>query len=139
MIMKDQGLLFAVHCTKYKEIRNINSINGTKDHRLYLSSIYRLRVIREYRSPRSIRSFNKVFIMLFPIILAPHFIKTGNKDCNPSLHSWHPYYMTVIVTVVFSILQGVQVCIILHSLSSLTIFQITLLPPLVKRSGFFVV
>lgn len=62
----------------------------------------RLRVIREYRSPRSIRSFNKVFIMLFPIILAPHFIhEAGGLP-------WKPYYMSVIVTVVFAILQGVQ-------------------------------
>ena len=40
----------------------------------------RLRVIREYRSPRSIRSFNKVFIMLFPIILAPHLIMKGRQE-----------------------------------------------------------
>ena len=69
----------------------------------------RLRVIREYRSPRSIRSFNKVFIMLFPVILAPHFIFKAREDkCDASAHSWKPYYMTIIVTVVFSILQGVQ-------------------------------
>ena len=39
----------------------------------------RLRVIRDYRSPRSIRSFNKLFILLMPIILGPYFVHIGNN------------------------------------------------------------
>lgn len=37
----------------------------------------RPRVIREYRSPRTIRSFNKVFIFLMPILLSPYYVHTG--------------------------------------------------------------
>ena len=69
-------------------------------------SFERLRVIREYRSPRSIRSFNKVFIMLLPIILAPYFVHLGLKDKDNN--TWQPYYIAVFVTFVFSALQGVQ-------------------------------
>ena len=80
-------------------------------------SFERLRVVREYRSPRSIRAFNKVFVMLFPIIIAPHFIfKAREGHCVAEEHSWKPYYITVIVTVVFSILQGVQVQLLFSSL-----------------------
>lgn len=64
----------------------------------------RLRVIREYRSPRSIRSFNKVFIMFLPVLLAPYFVYQGIKSKN----EWGPYYVAVMVAFVFSVLQGVQ-------------------------------
>ena len=67
-------------------------------------SFERLRVIREYRSPRSIRSFNKVFIMFLPIILAPYFVFLNIKSNN----KWEPYFIAVLVAFVFSTLQGVQ-------------------------------
>ena len=67
-------------------------------------SFERLRVIREYRSPRSVRSFNKVFIMLLPIILAPYFVHLGIKGNN----TWQPYYLAVLLAYVFSTLQSVQ-------------------------------
>ena len=67
-------------------------------------SFERLRVIREYRSPRSIRSFNKVFIMFLPIILSPYFVFLGIKSQN----TWEPYYIAILVSFVFSTLQGVQ-------------------------------
>lgn len=67
-------------------------------------SFERLRVIREYRSPRSIRSFNKVLIMFLPIILSPYFVHLGKKSDN----KWEPYFISTLVAFVFSALQGVQ-------------------------------
>ncbi|XP_065643643.1 uncharacterized protein LOC124810364 [Hydra vulgaris] len=64
----------------------------------------RLRVIREYRSPRSIRAFNKVLIFFLPIILSPYCVYVGKKKSN----EWSPYYICVLVAFVFSALQGVQ-------------------------------
>lgn len=64
----------------------------------------RLRVVKEYRSPRSIRAFNKVLIMLLPLIMAPYFVFLGKKSVN----EWSPYFISVVVAFVFSALQGVQ-------------------------------
>lgn len=68
-------------------------------------SFEKLRVIREYRSPRSIRSFNKVLIFVLPIILSPYFIHLGTKQ---GASSWCPYYISILVAGVFGALQGVQ-------------------------------
>ena len=48
-------------------------------HFIYLMglAVERLRVIRDYRSPRSIRSFNKVFIIILLVALAPYFVHLG--------------------------------------------------------------
>ena len=67
-------------------------------------SFERLRVIREYRSPRSIRSFNKVLIFILPLILAPYFVYLAN-ECDSY---WSAYFISVLVAFVFSALQGVQ-------------------------------
>ena len=64
----------------------------------------RLRVIREYRSPRSIRAFNKVLIFFLPIILSPYFVLIGKQKKN----EWSPYYISILVAFVFSSLQGVH-------------------------------
>jgi len=72
-------------------------------------SFERLRVIREYRSPRSIRSFNKVLILLLPIILCPYFVYLGRHiTTEMSVGRWGPYYIAVLVAAVFGALQGVQ-------------------------------
>ena len=68
-------------------------------------SFERLRVIREYRSPRSIRSFNKVLILFLPIILSPYFIFMSRKE---GTNEWSPYYIAILVAAVFGALQGVQ-------------------------------
>ena len=65
-------------------------------------SFERLRTVREYRSPRSIRSFNKVFIVFLPVILAPYFVHVGLK----SKSFWQPYCIAVIIAFVFATLQG---------------------------------
>ena len=54
---------------------------------------------------RSIRSFNKVFIMFLPIILAPYFVEIGIQSCSV----WQPYFIAVLFAFVFSTLQGAQV------------------------------
>lgn len=64
----------------------------------------RLRVIREYRSPRTIRSFTKVFIFLMPIVLSPYYVHMGIKSGN----MWSPYYIAVLTSFIFGTLQGVQ-------------------------------
>ena len=67
-------------------------------------SFERLRNVREYRSPRSIRSFNKVLIFFLPFILAPYFVFLGKKIDN----YWSPYYIAVMASFIFGCLQGVQ-------------------------------
>ena len=69
-------------------------------------SFERLRVIREYRSPRSIRSFTKVLILLLPVVLSPYYIYLSEKTNDKN--SWSPYYIAVLVALVFGALQGVQ-------------------------------
>lgn len=74
-------------------------------------SFEQLRVVKEYRSPRSIRAFNKVLIMLLPIILAPYFVyhaKLNAKQNEWVNNEWAPYFISVVVAFVFSALQGVQ-------------------------------
>ena len=68
-------------------------------------SFERLRVIREYRSPRSIRSLNKVLILFLPIILSPYFVFMSRKE---GTSKWSPYYIAILVAAVFGALQGVQ-------------------------------
>ena len=68
-------------------------------------SFERLCVIREYRSPRSIRSFNKVLVMLLPIILCLYFV--AMTRANGANH-WGAYFIAVLVAGVFGSLQGVQ-------------------------------
>ena len=68
-------------------------------------SFERLCVIREYRSPRSIRSFNKVLVMLLPILLCPYFVAMARAN---GANHWGAYFIAVLVAAVFGALQGVQ-------------------------------
>ena len=60
--------------------------------------------IREYRSSRAIRSFNKVMVFVLPVLLSPYFVDLGRK--NDSVCS--PYYISVVSVFIFSALQGVH-------------------------------
>ncbi|EDO38746.1 predicted protein [Nematostella vectensis] len=73
-------------------------------HNLMFWAFERLRVVREYRSPRTIRSFTKVFIFLMPLILSPYYVYIGKSSGN----TWGPYYIAIISSFVFGTLQGVQ-------------------------------
>ncbi|XP_074625818.1 uncharacterized protein LOC141884033 isoform X2 [Acropora palmata] len=73
-------------------------------HNLMCHSFERLRVIREYRSPRTIRSFTKVFIFIMPIVLSPYYVHMGYRSQN----TWSPYFIAVLSTFIFGTLQGVQ-------------------------------
>ena len=73
-------------------------------HSLMCHSFERLRVIREYRSPRTIRSFTKVFIFIMPIVLSPYYVHMGINSGN----TWSPYYIAILSTFIFGSLQGVQ-------------------------------
>ena len=68
-------------------------------------SFERLRVIREYRSPRSIRSFNKVLVLFLPMILCPYFVAMAKANGANHLGA---YIIAVLVAAVFGALQGVQ-------------------------------
>lgn len=67
-------------------------------------SFERLRVVKEYRSPRSIRAFNKVLITILPVFMAPYFVYLGRKTSN----EWSPYLISIVISFIFSSLQGVQ-------------------------------
>ena len=71
-------------------------------------SFEKLRVIREYRSPRSIRSFTKVLIFAIPLILSPYYIHIGRSQDQKPINNWSPYYISLMVAFVFGVLQGVQ-------------------------------
>ena len=79
--------------------------------RVMCLSFERLRVVREYRSPRSIRAFNKFLIMLLPVVLSPYFVHVAkeavkeNDGAEDVCTKWIPYFMSVFVAFVFSALQ----------------------------------
>ena len=64
----------------------------------------RLRVIREYNSPRSLRAFTKVFIFLMPLLLSPYYVFSGRQTES----AWTPYYISVVVSFLYGSLQAVQ-------------------------------
>ena len=82
----------------------LNFIFHLSSYSLMCHAFERLRVIREYRSPRTIRSFTKVFIFLMPILLSPYYVHMGIKSGN----TWSPYYIAVLTSFIFGTLQGVQ-------------------------------
>ena len=49
-------------------------------------SFERLRVVREYRTPRSIRSFTKMVIFILPLVLSPYFVYVGENVSFPETH-----------------------------------------------------
>lgn len=63
-----------------------------------------LQNIREYRSSRAIRAFNKVMVFLIPILLSPYFVHLGRLNRN----EWTPYYISVVSCFIFAALQGVH-------------------------------
>ncbi|XP_028411303.1 uncharacterized protein LOC114533877 [Dendronephthya gigantea] len=73
-------------------------------HNLMCWSFERLRVIREYNSPRSLRAFTKVFIFLMPLLLSPYYVFSGRQTKS----SWTPYFISVMVSFLFGSLQSVQ-------------------------------
>ena len=67
-------------------------------------SFEKLRVIKEYKSPRSLRSFTKVFIFLMPLLLSPYYVFTSRKTNS----EWAAYVIAVLVSFLFGSLQAVQ-------------------------------
>ena len=65
-------------------------------------ALERLRVVKEYRSPRSIRAFNKVLILFLPIFTAPYFVYQGRQSNS----KWASYFISILVAFVFATLQG---------------------------------
>lgn len=73
-------------------------------HNLMCWSFEKLRVIREYKSPRSLRSFTKMFIFLMPLLLSPYYVYSGRQTNS----AWAPYFISVLVSFLFGSLQAVQ-------------------------------
>eukprot|EP01060_Flectonema_neradi_P011695 TRINITY_DN18703_c0_g1_i1.p1 TRINITY_DN18703_c0_g1~~TRINITY_DN18703_c0_g1_i1.p1 ORF type:complete len:361 (+),score=53.61 TRINITY_DN18703_c0_g1_i1:81-1163(+) len=63
----------------------------------------KLRGIRDYRSPTSIRSFTKALTWLVPCLLAPYFSWVAHDYQN-----WAAYFVCAFVTVILSALRDVQ-------------------------------
>jgi hypothetical protein len=61
-----------------------------------------MQMIREYRSSRAMRSFNKVVILILPFLLCPYF------SCLEGANSLSPYYNVIIPTFTLTTLQGIQ-------------------------------
>eukprot|EP00045_Choanoeca_perplexa_P016679 m.227810 g.227810 ORF g.227810 m.227810 type:complete len:926 (-) comp17328_c0_seq2:1353-4130(-) len=79
---------------------------AVKQHNEIVLRFERLRSIREYMTPRSVRNFFKVFVFLIPMILAPYFVAVSrNADSNTL---WGAYFSAVVVTLLFGALQSVQ-------------------------------
>ncbi|XP_065837613.1 uncharacterized protein [Oscarella lobularis] len=98
-------------------------------------SFERLRVVREYRSPRTIRAFTKVLIFVLPLLLSPYYVYVGRSSTvntttgtaklaepvtaaspTPMMQQsetrggtvWPAYFLAVLVSFVFGSLQAVE-------------------------------
>lgn len=97
-------------------------------------SFERLRVVREYRSPRTIRAFTKVLIFFLPLLLSPYYIYVGRSSVHTTTGTaklaepvttasptpmmqqsetkrgtaWPAYFLAVLVSFVFGSLQAVE-------------------------------
>eukprot|EP00795_Rhopilema_esculentum_P017164 gene17164-8706_t len=104
---KTKGLMFHLReylLTEKAHKRNFILRLNALIYSLMCLSFERLRVIREYRSPRSIRSFTKIFIFALPLLLSPYYVYLGRQVNN----RWSPYFIAVLVAFLFGALQGVQ-------------------------------
>lgn len=99
---------------------------AVKQHNEIVLRFERLRSIREYMTPRSVRNFFKVFVFLIPMILAPYFVAVSrNADtsslwgaCKRQEACMHAHvqgltacgvdFSAVVVTLLFGALQSVQ-------------------------------
>eukprot|EP00039_Didymoeca_costata_P009454 m.125117 g.125117 ORF g.125117 m.125117 type:complete len:440 (+) comp14488_c0_seq6:135-1454(+) len=90
-------------------------------HHLMVLSFERVRTVKEYRTPRSIRSFCKIMVVILPVLLSPYFAYLARKaamDLHPFKdrteksvdfnQDWSAYMTSVITSVVFGVLQSVQ-------------------------------
>jgi hypothetical protein len=68
----------------------------------------RLRVVREYRSPRTIQAFSKVLVFLIPIVLSPYYVHIGHDPNEEDGPTWAPYYIAILVSFVLGSLQAVE-------------------------------
>jgi hypothetical protein len=100
-----------------------------------VTSFERMRIVREYRTPRGIRGYTKMIVFFLPIILAPYFAfsarvgamsvqaygernpscQNGNPYCGEMYKSadftdqaWAAYFSAAITALVFGSLQAVQ-------------------------------
>lgn len=104
-------------------------------HATLVTSFERMRVVREYRTPRGIRGYTKMIVFLLPIILAPFFAfqsrdtamrfteyaqrspvcQNDNPYCGNAYQTtdlfaqnWSAYFSAFICSMVFGSLQAVQ-------------------------------
>eukprot|EP00037_Helgoeca_nana_P013420 m.123512 g.123512 ORF g.123512 m.123512 type:complete len:553 (-) comp22018_c0_seq1:183-1841(-) len=104
-------------------------------HATIVTSFERMRVVREYRTPRGIRGYTKLVVFLLPIILAPFFAfqsrdtamrfteyaqrspvcQNDNPWCGNTYQTtdhlaqnWSAYFSAFICAMIFGSLQAVQ-------------------------------
>mmetsp|Transcript_16982 Transcript_16982/g.50106 ORF Transcript_16982/g.50106 Transcript_16982/m.50106 type:complete len:430 (+) Transcript_16982:272-1561(+) len=69
-----------------------------------LAAFERIRVARDYPTPRSARDTYKVLGFFYPAMLAPLYIADNDGSDEP----WAPYYVAALVALVFGLLVSVQ-------------------------------
>jgi len=93
-------------------------------HNLMITSFERMRTVREYRTPRNIRSFCKIVVFCLPSLLAPWYAflsRKGAMDLHPFNERhymqftetdfnqrWSAYYTCVLFSLIFGSMQSVQ-------------------------------
>lgn len=96
-------------------------------HAVMVSAFERMRVVREYRTPRGIRGYTKMIVFFLPIILAPYFAFQARdaamrvteyrhrnpanefyEDTNFHAETWSAYFSAIVCCLVFGSLQAVQ-------------------------------
>eukprot|EP00729_Bicosta_minor_P030768 gene30768-24964_t len=90
-------------------------------HHTMITAFERMRTVREYRTPRTIRSFCKMVVFLLPSMLSPWFAFIATKgamDLHPFQNrtssdtlfdqNWSAYYAAIICGLIFGSMQSVQ-------------------------------
>lgn len=82
----------------------LNDVNLYHPLSSALAAFERIRVARDYPTPRSARNTYKVLGVIYPALLAPLYI----ADNQEGDESWGPYYVATLVALVFGLLISVQ-------------------------------
>eukprot|EP00038_Savillea_parva_P030112 m.75530 g.75530 ORF g.75530 m.75530 type:complete len:646 (-) comp9003_c0_seq2:1431-3368(-) len=69
-----------------------------------LDAFERIRVARDYPTPRSARQTYKVLGVVYPALMAPAYVADNDGSESP----WAPYYVAIMVALVFGLLISVQ-------------------------------
>eukprot|EP00123_Amoebidium_parasiticum_P000091 comp10226_c0_seq2/m.5048 comp10226_c0_seq2/g.5048 ORF comp10226_c0_seq2/g.5048 comp10226_c0_seq2/m.5048 type:complete len:313 (-) comp10226_c0_seq2:257-1195(-) len=74
-----------------------------QNHKQMLFAFEKMRLIKEYKAPRSMKMFTTIFVWLIPLLAAPTFAKMSDQN-----GLWAGLYVSILVSVMFGCLLGVQ-------------------------------